>query len=130
MKRFKKTMKLFGLYVTVSSVPVKMKNYRSVPDRMNCDSTFRMKALRKRIKEKQDMVCPMCGEVSEQMEIHHVLPIARYPELYDDERNCVALCHYCHKEVHCNPWANIRMMEAKAAELGLDLSEKYDIGQK
>lgn len=68
----------------------------------------------------------MCGEVSERMELHHILPVARFPELWDDRRNCVALCHDCHKEIHCNPLANIRMMQAKAAELGLDLAERYD----
>ena len=74
--------------------------------------------------------CAMCGEVSDQMELHHILPVARFPELWDDRRNLVALCHGCHKEIHRNPWANIRMMEAKAAEFGLDLSERYDMRLK
>ena len=84
------------------------------------------KDIRREVKAAQDNRCPMCGEVSERMELHHILPVARFPELWDDRRNCVALCHDCHKEIHCNPWANIRMMEAKAAELGVDLSSRYD----
>jgi hypothetical protein len=36
------------------------------------------------------------------------------------------LCHRCHKEVHINPWKNIEMMKAKAAELGIDINERYN----
>ena len=38
------------------------------------------------------------------------------------------LCHKCHKEIHCNPYKNIAMMEAKAKELGYDLTERYKTG--
>jgi len=40
--------------------------------------------------------------------------------------NMVLLCHRCHKEVHCNPWKNIQMMQKKAAELDVDLKERYE----
>lgn len=130
MKTWKRSIKICGLWFTLSNVPVKKKNSRKVDDRDNIDSTYRMKDIRREVKAAQGNRCPICGEVSEQMELHHILPVARFPELWDDRRNCVALCHDCHKEIHCNPWANIRMMEAKAAELGLDLGEKYDMIQK
>jgi hypothetical protein len=32
------------------------------------------------------------------------------------------------KEVHLNPWKNIQMMKAKAAEMEIDLQERYDYG--
>lgn len=126
MKTWKRSIKILGLFLTLSNVPVKKSNKRKVGDRDNIDSTYRMKRLKRECKEMQGDRCPMCGEVSERMELHHILPVARFPELWDNRRNCVALCHNCHKEIHCNPWANIRMMEAKAEELGLDLSERYD----
>ena len=126
MKTWKWSIKIAGLWLTLSNVPVKKKNSRKVGDRDNIDSTYRMKDIRREVKAEQGDRCPMCGEVSERMELHHILPVARFPELWDDRRNCVALCHGCHKEIHCNPWANIRMMEAKAAELGFDLGERYD----
>lgn len=126
MKRWKKSIKIAGVWLKLSNVPVKMRNSRKVDDRYNIDSTYRMKEIRREVKAAQDNRCPMCGEVSERMELHHILPVARFPELWDDRRNCVALCHRCHKEIHCNPWANIRIMETKAAELGLDLGQKYD----
>ena len=127
MKRFKKSFKILRLWVTFSSCPVKLRNNRKVGDRDNIDGTYRMKDMRREVKARQDGICPMCGEVSERMELHHILPVARFPELWDDRRNCVALCHDCHKEIHCNPFANIRMMRAKAAEVGVDLAEKYNI---
>lgn len=123
---WKRSIKICGLWFTLSNVPVKKKNSRKADDRDNIDSTYRMKDIRRKVKAAQGDRCPMCGEVSERMELHHILPVARFPELWDDRRNCVALCHDCHKEIHCNPWANIRMMQAKAAELGLDLGERYD----
>ena len=32
----------------------------------------------------------------------------------------------CHKEIHCNPYLNIKLMEEKAAELEIKLSERYN----
>lgn len=126
MRTWKWSIKIAGLWLTLSNVPVKKRNSRKVGDRYNIDSTYRMRDIRREVKAAQGDRCPMCGEMSEQMELHHILPVARFPELWDDRRNCMALCHDYHKEIHCNPWANIRMMEEKAAELGLDLGAKYD----
>ena len=126
MKSWKRSIKILGLFLTLSNVPVKKRKKRKVGDRDNIDGTFRTKDLRREVKKAQGDRCPVCGEVSERMELHHILPVSRFPELWDDRRNCVALCRDCHKEIHVNPWANIRMMEAKAAELGLDLGGRYD----
>jgi hypothetical protein len=63
-----------------------------------------------------------------EMELHHILPFARFPELGQSIRNGIMLCHRCHKEIHCNPYLNIKLMEAKAKEFGIDLNERYDIG--
>ena len=38
------------------------------------------------------------------------------------------LCHRCHKEVHCNPYLNIQMMEDKAKEMGIELKGRYETG--
>lgn len=123
---WKRSIKIAGLFLTLSNVPVKKRNNRKVGDRNDIDSTYRMKDIRRDVKAAQCNRCPMCGEVSERMELHHILPVARFPELWNDRRNCVALCHGCHKEIHTNPWANIRMMQEKAEELGIDLRQKYD----
>ena len=64
-----------------------------------------------------------------ELELHHILPLARFPELGQSIRNGIMLCHKCHKEIHCNPWRNIQLMKEKAEELGIDLSERFDYGE-
>ena len=78
--------------------------------------------------ERQGGRCPHCGQPFEyeQLEMHHILPLGRFPELGQSIRNGIMLCHRCHKEVHSNPWKNIQMMTEKAKEMGIDLSERYD----
>lgn len=74
-------------------------------------------------------VCLVCGKPFEyeQMELHHILPIARFPELGKTLLNGCMLCNRCHKEIHCNPFKNIEMMQRKADELGIDLKERYGL---
>ena len=50
----------------------------------------------------------------------------RFPELRAKRANMLLLCHACHKEIHCNPYLNIKLMEEKAAELEIKLSERYN----
>ena len=87
---------------------------------------------KRKLYERQGGKCPHCGQPFdyEAMELHHVLPLSRFPELGQSIRNGIMLCHRCHKEVHCNPWLNIKLMKAKAAELGIDLKDKYDYGEE
>ena len=83
---------------------------------------------KRKLYERQGGKCPHCGQPFEYeaMELHHVLPLSRFPELGQSIRNGIMLCHRCHKEVHCNPWRNIQMMKEKAKEMGIDLSERYN----
>ena len=83
---------------------------------------------KRKLYERQGCCCPHCGQHFEydDMELHHVLPIGRFPELRRSIRNSVMLCRECHKEVHCNPWLNIEMMKQKAEEMGINLSERYN----
>ena len=77
--------------------------------------------------EQQDGKCPHCGKPFEyeQMELHHILPLERFPELGKSQQNGIMLCRKCHKEVHCNPFLNIQMMQKKAEEFGIDLRKRY-----
>lgn len=47
-----------------------------------------------------------------------------------DERNVLLLCHDCHQEIHSNPLKQVEMMQKKADELGVDLKDFYDYGEK
>ena len=123
---FKRTWRLLGLYFTISNCRVK-KRHCCGYTRTNADMMSMAKAKR-RIFDAENGHCPHCGRAMtiDKAETHHVLPYARFQELVNDERNMIVLCHDCHKEIHCNPWRNIRLMEQKARELGVDLNERYD----
>lgn len=54
----------------------------------------------KAVMVRDQMACQMCGAVEGQMDAHHVLPKAQYPELADDIDNGVTLCSPCHKKLH------------------------------
>ena len=84
---------------------------------------------KRKLYERQGGKCPHCGQPFdyEAMELHHVLPLSRFPELGQSIRNGIMLCHRCHKEVHCNPYLNIQMMEDKAKEMGIELKDRYEL---
>lgn len=73
--------------------------------------------------------CEICGEsVSyKSFELHHVLPLGRFRHLAEDERNMQCVCKYCHKELHCDVFKEIRSIENKAKELNIELSQYYEI---
>ena len=126
---FKKTFKVLGLYFTVSNCRVK-KRIACGYSRQGHDGKLILQA-KQRLYKEHDGRGPHCGRKFDLdvMELHHVLPYARFQDLINDERNLLLLCRECHKEVHCNPFLNIRLMQAKAAELGIDLHERYDYAQ-
>ena len=72
MKSWKRSIRILGLFITLSNVPVKKRNSRKVGDRDDIDITFRMKDLRREVKKAQGERCQICGEVSERMELHHI----------------------------------------------------------
>ena len=71
-----------------------------------------------------DYRCQLCGiQMRTGLHLHHVLPYARFPELEFDTRNVLVLCNDCHREIHTNPFLECRMIEEKAEEMGIDISE-------
>ena len=127
-KGWAKKLRIGRLYFYISNCRMKK---RPIRDLMYTNHTQDHCIENKRkLYERQGGRCPHCGQPFEYeaMELHHVLPLARFPELGQSIRNGIMLCHKCHKEVHCNPWRNIEMMKAKAEELGIDLTERYKTG--
>ena len=124
-KTWKKYLKVFGIYFYVSNIPLKRRSRRdfqfggSVKDIIDKNKV--------KLYERQGGGCAMCGVgvPLEKIELHHVLPVCRFPEFKLSIRNSVLLCHSCHKEVHLNPYRCIEWMEQKAAELGVNVSERY-----
>ena len=124
-KNWKHSWRFLGIYFTLSSCRVKMRlSNHNRSAKLAQDS----RDIKGQLYKKQDGICPHCGKKFEvsYMELHHILPWARFPELRQKKRNQLLLCHDCHKEIHCNPYLNIKLMEEKAKEFGIDLNEKYN----
>ena len=113
------------LYITISNCRVKKRANNHVATHNFNDNMKEIKSYRYK---QQQGKCPSCGQLTDlkEMELHHVLPWCRFPELRARKSNMMLLCHCCHKEIHINPWLNIKMMQAKAAEFGINLKERYN----
>ena len=113
-------------YITFSNCRVK-KRPTSCDHECSQKLTDNMREIKGYRYKQQKGLCPECGQPFDikEMELHHVLPWGRFPELRARKANMILLCHKCHKEIHCNPWKNIEMMKAKAEELGINLKDRY-----
>lgn len=124
-KRWKHTFKigLLRLYITW--------NWQLKP-RNKRDGTTQILGMakhRKNLYYNNEGKCQMCGKKLKyrEFELHHVLPLGRFRHLATDERNMQCLCHSCHSNLHCDPFISIRIMQAKAQELGIDLKDYYEV---
>lgn len=48
----------------------------------------------------RDRCCQICGEIDKPLECHHILPVAKFPSLADDETNMIVLCQHHHRKYH------------------------------
>ena len=128
-KGWSRKLRLFGLYFYVSNVRMKKRQKRDLL--YNGYVVDHLIENKQKLYERQGGKCPHCGGQFpyKESELHHILPLARFPELGQSIRNGIMLCHKCHKEIHCNPWRNIQLMKEKAEEVGIDLSERFDYGE-
>lgn len=55
--------------------------------------------LKERIYDRDKKRCVLCGHEA-MLEIHHIKGREEAPELRSVDRNCVLLCHLCHRETH------------------------------
>ena len=125
-KGWAKKFRIGRLYLYVSNCRMKKRPIRD----LMCQGFAKDRVIENKMKlyERQGGCCPICGQPFEydQLELHHILSLSRFPELGQSIRNGIMLCHRCHKEVHCNPYLNIQMMEDKAKEMGIDLTKRYE----
>lgn len=59
------------------------------------------KPLKDMIRERDSKKCICCGKTfKEHLEVHHIMPIRRYPDLANNPENLVSLCQQCHSNYH------------------------------
>lgn len=60
-----------------------------------------LKTWRKNVRKRDEGDCQCCHEaVPEGLQVHHIFPLSKYPELAKDEGNGVGLCQKCHSKYH------------------------------
>lgn len=55
---------------------------------------------RKKVFERDEYTCQVCGKVGGKLNAHHIREYARYPYLRYEVSNGITLCEKCHKKVH------------------------------
>ena len=59
------------------------------------------KPLKREIKKRDSKKCACCNKTfKNHLEIHHIMPISKYPELANDPKNLISLCQKCHTKYH------------------------------
>lgn len=93
------TFKLFGKYIVFSNAPLR---FRSLRDCMLMDQKFNK--VKSKILMTRGNSCQMCGipYSGESLQMHHVKPVTKFPELRYDPQNILVVCKECHKQIHSN----------------------------
>lgn len=56
---------------------------------------------KKRIRKRDEEECQCCHDhVPNGLQVHHILPISKYPDLANDDHNGIGLCEKCHSKYH------------------------------
>ena len=86
-----------------------------------------LKARKKRLFAKSD-TCDICGRKMsiENLQMHHILPYAEFPQYGTNPANLEMVCDECHHTIHQNPYVNLQRMEQKAQEMGFCLTEYFN----
>lgn len=58
-------------------------------------------AWKKKIRKRDNYRCQCCGKkIRKKLEVHHIMPFAKYEDLAKNSGNAICLCHKCHKKYH------------------------------
>lgn len=78
----------------INSKPCKSCKLLSERGELNFEMVLRIVIL-----ERDKYSCTECG-CEENLNIHHIKPVSKYPRLKYSESNCKTLCVTCHKNIH------------------------------
>lgn len=118
-------LNLFGWKIYLSR-----KSLRFYVNRSNRGGlAHRLKEKRNRRYRKLHGCCEACGHPSEKdnMQMHHILPYATFPNLAAKEWNLILLCRHCHYLVHHNPVWNMELMQRTANGHNVNLKTAFHI---
>lgn len=67
----------------------------------NIRNNPKLTAAKKKVKSR-DKVCQVCGNIGTNghLEVHHIMPLSKYPELACDENNMITMCQQHHRKYH------------------------------
>ena len=87
------------------------------------------KLYRRAMFHEQNGCCSLCHKpmAIDKSQMHHVMPLERFPELGVVRGNLMLLCADCHFDIHHNPFLDSRLMIERATALGIDLSKRYKL---
>ena len=58
-------------------------------------------AWKKKIRKRDNYRCQCCGKkIRKKLEVHHIMPFAKYEGLAKNSGNVISLCHKCHQKYH------------------------------
>ena len=88
----------------------------------------RLAMLRNRLYRRNSGCCEMCHQHFEKgdMQMHHILPFAVFPELARKKWNVTMLCPRCHYLIHHNPVREMQAMQYVASQHGVNLVAAFD----
>lgn len=87
------------------------------------------KLYRRAMFHEQNGCCSLCHKpmAIDKSQMHHVMPLERFPELGVVRGNLMLICADCHFDIHHNPFLDSRLMIERATALGIDLSKRYKL---
>ena len=87
-------------FVINGDVIISVNNYGGKTDLKKIRNKI-TKPLKNKIKQRDSKTCLCCGRKFENhLEVHHIMPISKYPELACVPENLASLCQQCHAKYH------------------------------
>ena len=114
-----KHLRLWGLYLYISTTRLRPRQNREIGK----EATER-KRLKNQLIRERGQKCEICGFVGG-VQLHHVLPYSKFPQLAGNPDNVKLVCMKCHNEIHNNPFIHAKMIRKKCKELGIDYKMIY-----